>query len=82
LQTAIEACSVAGLRLPSPGELAEVFDNSEAPQPIQWTDDFFFDGSALNDATLYESRTRTIFFSGVGIDIPAPYRCVGTPTNY
>ena len=79
---AVSTCSLAGLRLPSIGELAEVFDNTGAPQEAQWTDDYFFDGSEIRTVAMGDNTLRAMQFSSVTFGVAAPYRCVVTPTNY
>jgi hypothetical protein len=80
--TALSTCSLAGLRLPTIGELAEVYDNTAASQPAQWTDDYYFDGSQTRTVALADDNLRKILFVSVTFGVAAPYRCVVTPTNY
>ena len=63
------------------GELAEVFDNSGAPQEAQWTDDYFFDGSEIRTVAMGDTQLRAMQFSSVTFGVAAPYRCVSTPVN-
>jgi hypothetical protein len=78
----LQACSLAGLRLPTIGELAEVFDNTAGSQPAQWTDDYYFDGSESLSVALADNDFRLFDFVSVTFGTAAPYRCVATPTNY
>ena len=81
-QAALGTCMLAGLRLPSIGELAEVYDNLGASQEAQWTDDYYFDGSQTRTVALTDNQTRVIQFVNITFGVAAPYRCVATPTNY
>ncbi|HEY7283778.1 MAG TPA: hypothetical protein VID47_19545 [Actinomycetota bacterium] len=81
-ENALSTCSLAGLRLPTIGELAEVFDDTSAPQEAQWTDDYFFDGSQVRAVAMGDTQLRAMQLNSVTHGVAAPYRCVVTPTNY
>jgi hypothetical protein len=79
--TAPQTCRSAQLRLPTIGELAEVFEHVDAIQPFQWTSGYYIDGS-IAVAPLVEqddSRQLTIGVAQAG-DFDR-YRCVGNPTS-
>ncbi len=80
-QTARSTCANAGLRLPSVGELGEIFNNTGAPQVTHWTDSLFFNPTPeAIELTENSSRQINISASIVTSNVDQ-YRCVATPTN-
>jgi hypothetical protein len=80
--TALAVCANAELRLPDVGELAEVLQNTGAPQPAEWTSDFDFNGAGVVDVDLLgNTASRALVFVADPDEISAPFRCVSTPTN-
>ncbi len=79
--TALERCRNANLRLPSVGELAEVFDSTDAFQSYQWTSDWFLNGSAAGATALIQDDSRQLSPVALGENSTVQYRCVGNPTN-
>jgi hypothetical protein len=78
--TALAVCENAELRLPDVGELIEVFQNTGAPQPEEWTSDFD-DTNVLFVDLLDEGPSRSLAFITAPNNLMAQFRCVGTPTN-
>jgi hypothetical protein len=79
---ALSTCSLAGLRLPTVGELAEIYDNLAASQADEWTDGFSYDGSQTRAAQLSDDQFRHFVVTSAPLEKLTPYRCVVTPTNY
>ena len=77
---ALAACENANLRLPSTGELAEVFQHTGAPQPQEWTSIFFSNNSGVLAANLADTPSRQLVM-GTSASLDLPYRCIATPTN-
>jgi hypothetical protein len=78
---AVKTCADRFLRLPSVGELARVFESTEAQQSRQWTDDMYFDetnngfyavGLTQDDVRDLSYGTSIVSNSSLG------YRCVTT----
>jgi hypothetical protein len=76
---ALEACENANLRLPSTGELAEVYQHTGAPQPLQWTSTFIDNGIRFVAARLANTSSRQLELGFGGSQ--SAYRCVATPAN-
>ena len=78
--TALSTCALANLRLPDVAELAEVFNNSAAPQEAQWASPVFLNhDSAQTAAALFENTSRNVYVATFGIEGSAFDRCVVTP---
>lgn len=77
---ALAACENANLRLPSVGELAQVYQHTGAPQPQEWTSTFFANDSGFVGTNLANSPSRQLEIGTSGADADFPYRCVATPT--
>lgn len=78
---ALSTCANAGLRLASVGELSEIFDHTGAPQPDQWTDSMYFNGSAFEATELNNNSSRQIGIVAATLSNVDHFRCVATPTN-
>jgi hypothetical protein len=83
---ALKTCALAGLRLPTAGELAQAFNDLDAVQDYQWTTlQYTYLNSAGFEvvvATLLAqdpSRNIQIGFDSVGLHYP--FRCVTTAYN-
>ncbi len=79
--TALGTCANAGLRLASVGELSQVFDHTGAPQPSQWTDAVFFNGTSFQATLLSNNASRQIGVSAGALNNGVPFRCVTTTVN-
>ncbi len=78
---ALAACENAGLRLPSAGELAEVFQHTGAPEPLEWTSTFF-DNGVFSAAVLGDTSSREFTMGSDPLSNSlSSFRCVATPTN-
>jgi len=78
--TALSTCALANRRLPDDADLAEIFNNSGAPQTAQWASPVFLNQvAAQTAAVLYDDPSRNISVATLGIDTVAAYRCVVTP---
>jgi hypothetical protein len=77
---ALATCALAGLRLPDPGELAEVFNDQGAVQDFQWTTAVSDGGSGMgsNYATVAMSQAsnRQIVPENLPNIETVPFRCV------
>jgi hypothetical protein len=74
--TALQRCQVAGRRLPSTAELAEVFDNTGAPQVDQWSDGLYVNGSTFEATFAEEDSSRQTHVGGTSVSENLAYRCV------
>jgi hypothetical protein len=81
--TALAACSNMRLRLPTATELTEVFNDSSADQPEQWTDGWYYSTSspAAQGTALSQDTSRQIHFTATDVGDQNAYRCVVTPSN-
>jgi hypothetical protein len=89
--TALATCALAGLHLPAPGELAQVFNDSDAVQNYQWTSDISDGGSGTGPyatVAMGENAMRQVILE----NLPGatnqranlqtvPYRCVTAASN-
>jgi hypothetical protein len=78
---ALAACENANLRLPSAGELAEVYQHTGAPQPQEWTSTFYTNDFGFIATNLSDTPSRQLQIGTAGASADFPYRCVATPTN-
>ena len=78
--TALATCGAAGLRLPSVAESVEAFNDLEASQVQQWTDEFFFN-SGFSVADIGDDANRAPQFGTAAISNTFPYRCVTTASD-
>jgi hypothetical protein len=80
---ALQTCARAGLRIPSEGDLALVFDHVGAPQRSQWTSGHTqsSDGKDTLGAWMSEDASRTLTLKYYVVSIRLLYRCVTTPTD-
>lgn len=81
---AANTCGVAGLHLPSEGELIQVFNHLDAEQTAQWTSTIAINGTAFVGIILYSNAGRTIEHFDVlleGAGYRLPYRCVTYASN-
>jgi hypothetical protein len=78
---AVKACSLAGLRIPTIGELGAAFDQLGAPQERQWVDGYYFADSTSSAAVMSESAARAFQFNVSLSGVARPYRCVTTATS-
>jgi hypothetical protein len=83
--TALKRCAVVGLRLPTDGELALVYElGSTAPMGPEWTSSHYYDSKVgyLYAASLSMDDARnldpTFDIATIGGEY---YRCVTTPSN-
>jgi hypothetical protein len=80
-QTAYASCYHANLRLPSPGELGQVFNNSGAPQDDNWADGIFDEGGTEYGLIVGMRDDRTIIPAYADEGTVLGYRCVTSATN-
>jgi hypothetical protein len=86
-EDALKRCAVVGLRLPTDGELALIFElGSTAPLAREWTASHYLDsGDSRFHATTLEMNDRREIILGQGrANVPPTfpsYRCVTTPAN-
>jgi hypothetical protein len=79
--TALQQCRSDRLRLPSIGELAEVYENTDAQQSYSWTTDLFDTDTAGVSMGLGQTDSRELTLEPYDLTSQITYRCVGTPTN-
>ncbi|HST15076.1 MAG TPA: hypothetical protein VLJ44_09535 [Gaiellaceae bacterium] len=77
---ALSTCALAGLRLPDPGELAQVFDDLDAVQDQQWTDSQFSNTNAAA-SMMGQDSSRNVVLNADFVTRSHPYRCVTTASN-
>ena len=76
---ALTACALAGLRLPDPGELAQIFNDQGAVQDYQWTSNLSNGGSGMGTylaVALSQNASRQIASENLTQVDTVPYRCV------
>jgi hypothetical protein len=78
--TALQTCASAGKRLPSAGELAEVFEFTGAPWGPLWTDTAVSDNSPFQAMTLSVNSSRAISLTRTSSELVA-FRCVAGLRN-
>ena len=77
--SALSACALAGLRLPDPGELAQIFNDQGAVQDYQWTSNVSNGGSGNGiylAVALSQDANRQITTENLTQVDTVPYRCV------
>jgi len=77
---ALKTCVAAGLRLPDPGELAQVFDDLGAFQDFQWTSSQFFAPNAAA-GMMSQDSSRNISLNADLVTRAHPYRCITTASD-
>jgi hypothetical protein len=78
--TALKTCASAGKRLPSAGELAEIFEFTGAPWGPLWTDTAVNDNNPFQAMTLSVNASRAISLTRTSSELVA-YRCVAGLRN-
>ena len=80
--SALATCYAANLRLPSLGELAQLFNDGGAPQPEEWSGDSYFGSASVEAVALSMATDRTVtpLYEVAGGKM-LPYRCVTSATN-
>jgi hypothetical protein len=76
---ALTTCALAGLRLPDPGELAQIFNDQGAVQDYQWTSNLSDGGSGMGTyaaVALSQNASRQITSENLTQVDAAFYRCV------
>jgi hypothetical protein len=80
--SALQTCARSGLRLPDAGELALVFDHSDATQDRQWISAFsVVSGVGLVAGVVSQDTTRTLSLTTTPVADNVAFRCVGGVTN-
>jgi hypothetical protein len=82
-RAALKKCALDQRRLPSDGELAQVFDHLGAPQSEQWVAGHFRVTNGGQDVapTLANSSSRDVFLNVLDANSAIPFRCVTSATN-
>ncbi len=78
---AANTCALAGAHLPSPGELAQVFDHLGAGQDVQWTSSLAMNGTVFVGMVLASDSGRNLQPFDAVLDLELPYRCVTYASN-
>ena len=80
---ALNACALAGMHLPDPGELVQAFNDLGASQDFEWTSDYY--SESVNtwavDIAQTTSRQLLIGASSVMNGVMEHYRCVTYASN-
>ena len=74
--SAFQACASRYLRLPSPDELALVYQNTDAGQGYQWTDALDYDGSRYAAVVVSQNTSRVLDVAEIAASSNNVYRCV------
>lgn len=82
-KAALKDCALDQRRLPSDGELAQVFDHLGAPQPKQWVAGHYRITNGGQDiaSLLGNTPSRDVTFDVVDVNSAIPFRCVTSATN-
>jgi len=78
---ALNTCALAGLHLPTPGELAQAFNDLDAFQLDQWTSTAFGISLSYGVEVLRQSTTRQITPDDILPTETVTYRCVTDASN-
>ena len=79
--SALKTCALAGMRLPSVAEMAEIFNETGAPQNYEWFDVPYYVNSQLDEGQIEQTASRDLVISYTYDGRSDSYRCVRTPTN-
>jgi len=82
-RAALKGCALDQRRLPSDGELAQVFDHLGAPQSQQWVAGHYRVTNGGQDiaTTLGNSASRVLTFDALDANSAIHFRCVTSATN-
>jgi hypothetical protein len=79
---ALQVCRSRQLRLPTPGELALMYDHNDALQNAAWTDvGYAYTGGGTRALTLAQTTTRVLQTGDTPRNLALAYYCVTSPTD-